>query len=162
MKDQIDQLQKRIDLRPAVMPDDEPFLQSFYASTRDDLTGFVTEEGLLDQLMMMQYKGQKASFEVEFPAASHYIILLDKQPVGRLVLERRTDVIFGVDLAIVKEVRNLGVGTAVLLKILEECSRSELPFKFSVVKSNPAIRLYERLGCRIESDKGTHFSMVWR
>jgi GNAT superfamily N-acetyltransferase len=155
------QIEERVSLRPAVLPDDEAFLQGLYASTRDDLSGLIQEESQLRQLLLMQYNGQKATYSGEFPGAAHYIVLLDDVPVGRLILDRRADAVHGVDLALLKPYRNLGVGTTVLLNQFRACAEKGIPFIFSVAKTNPAARLYERLGCRISEDKGTHFSMIW-
>ncbi|HUR98116.1 MAG TPA: GNAT family N-acetyltransferase [Pyrinomonadaceae bacterium] len=156
-----EQIQARITLRPAVSPGDDAFLQELYASTRDDLSGVIHDQAELRQLLVMQYNGQKATYSAEFPRASHDIVLLDGEPVGRLIVDRRSDAIHGVDLAILNTYRNLGVGTIVLSNLFQECSEKGLRFIFSVEKTNRAARLYQRLGCRIHQDMGTHFSMIW-
>ena len=162
MRETLNDIRERVQLRPAVMPDDEPFLQKLYAETRDDLNEFLADPPQLRQLLQMQYHGQNATYSAEFPNATDEIILLDGQPVGRLMLDHRPDSIHGVDIAVLKSVRNLGVGTAVLLIQFEGCSKRGLSFTLSVVKNNPARRLYERLGCRIDGDNVTHYSMTWR
>jgi ribosomal protein S18 acetylase RimI-like enzyme len=162
MQEAIDQIRESISFRPAVMPSDEPFLQSLYASTRDDLNDLIGDESQLRQLLLMQYNGQKATYAAEFPNAVDQIILFNGEPVGRLMLDHRHDSIHGVDIAIRKEARNLGVGTGVLAGLFEQCSERGVYFTLNVVKNNPAAKLYERLGCRIEKDNGTHFFMAWR
>ena len=157
-----DQLRERVSLRPAVMPDDEPFLQELYSSTRDDLNEVFSDESQLRQLLQIQYNGQKVSLSAEFPNAIDHIVLLDGKPVGRLMLDYREDSIYGVDIAVIRSARNIGVGTNVLLTQFDHCRERGLSFTFSVAKGNPAIRLYERLGCFIDGDKGTHFLMTWR
>ena len=107
----------------------------------------------------MQYTGQNMTYAQEYPMASHYIVLLGDSPVGRLIVDRRTDSIHGVDLSVLPIYRNLGVGTKVLTKLFDECSDRRVPFTLSVIKTNPAVRLYERLGLRIDGDLGTHYSM---
>lgn len=162
MPEATDQIRKRISFRPVVMPDDEPFLQELYASTRDDLNEFISDKDQLRQLMLMQYNGQKATYSAEFPNAVDQIVLLDGEPVGRLMLDHREDSIHGVDIAILRSERNRGVGTGVLHWIFEECSRKGVWFTLNVAKGNPAMRLYERLGCSTDGDNGTHFFMTWR
>lgn len=154
-------IRERISFRPVIMPDDEKFLQDLYAETREDLTGIIPDESQLRQLLLMQYRGQKSTYAAEFPNARDQIVLLDGEPVGRLLLDHRQDSIHGVDIAILRTVRNLGVGSAVLIGLFEECSKKGIRFTLSVMKNNPAIRLYERLGCRIDADNVTHFSMTW-
>lgn len=162
MKDVTDQLENRIELRPVVLPDDEPFLQKLYASTRDDLTRFITDEALLHQLLQMQYQAQRAGMAAEFPAAVDQIIMLDGESVGRLMLDHRRDSIHGVDIAVMNRERNRGVGTEVLSRVFEHCANKGVYFTLNVAKNNPAMRLYERLGCRFEEDNGTHFLMTYR
>jgi ribosomal protein S18 acetylase RimI-like enzyme len=156
------QISERVSFRPAVKPDDEEFLQRLYRDTRGDLTAIVSDEAQVRQLLLMQYAGQMSTYSAEFPNAKDQIVMLDGEPVGRLLLDHRQDSIHGVDIAMLEEARNLGVGTAVLDGLFKECSRKGVRFTLSVVKNNPAIRLYERLGCRIDGDNITHFSMTWR
>ena len=162
MSEVTDSIRDRIALRPAVMPNDEAFLQELYASTRDDLGEAVSDVVNLRELLLMQYNGQKATYSAEFPNAVDEIVLLDGKPVGRLMRDYRQDSIHGVDIAILRSDRNQGVGTGVLMAIFDECFDRGLPFTISVLKTNPAIRLYDRLGFIIDGDNGTHFSMTWR
>jgi ribosomal protein S18 acetylase RimI-like enzyme len=111
--------------------------------------------------LLMQYAGQKSTYAAEFPNAKDQVILLDGTPVGRLLLDHRHDSIHGVDIAILRAARNLGAGTAVLVGLFEDCAKKGARFTLSVTKNNPAIRLYERLGCRIDGDNVTHYSMTW-
>ena len=161
MQEATDRIRQRISFRPAIMPDDEAFLQELYATTRDDLTGVFSDKSDLRQLLLIQYKGQQASLSAEFPNAVDQIILLDGKPVGRLMLDHRKDSIHGVDIAVLSAARNLGVGTCVLAELIEDCAKKGDYFTLNVVKGNPAIHLYERLGCYVDGDNGTHFSMTW-
>jgi ribosomal protein S18 acetylase RimI-like enzyme len=162
LKESSREIRERISLRPAIMPDDEPFLQELYASTRDDLNGILPDENQVRQLLLMQYNGQKATYSAEFPNATDEIVMLDGEPVGRLMLDHRPDSIHGVDIAIMRGDRNRGVGTGVLEKLFAECSERGIYFSLNVAKNNPAMRLYERLGCRIVEDNSTHFLMTFR
>ncbi|CAN5620894.1 hypothetical protein BH18ACI3_BH18ACI3_20050 [soil metagenome] len=100
-------IRERITLRPVVLPDDEAFLQDLYATTRDDLNVMIPDESQLRQLLLMQYRGQKVTYAAEYPNASHDIVLLDDESVGRLIVDQRPAAIHGVDLALLPQVRNL-------------------------------------------------------
>src|SRR5688572_13601356 len=113
---------ERVTLRPVVLPNDEEFLQELYFSVRDDLQGLFHDDGTQRQLMLMQYAGQKMTYAREFPNASHDIVLLGDRKVGRLIVDRRPDVIHGVDLAMLPAFRSLGVGTEVLRELFRECA----------------------------------------
>jgi ribosomal protein S18 acetylase RimI-like enzyme len=157
-----EQIRARITLRPVTLPDDEAFLQELYASTRVDLDEVLSDKAQLRQLLIIQYNGQKATYSAEFPNAEDQIVLFDGEPVGRLMLDHRPGSIHGVDIAVLKEARNQGVGTGVLMAIFEECSATGSLFTISVLRSNPAMRLYERLGFVVDGGSDTHFSMTWR
>jgi len=45
-----------------------------------------------------------------------------------------------------------GIGTAVLKRLLREAARSGLPMTLNVFRGNRALRLYERLGFKIERE----------
>ena len=155
-------ISERISSRPVVLPDDEPFLDELYASTRDDLNRFITDKSQLRQLLKMQHNAQEAAYSAEFPNASHDILLLSGNAIGRLIVDRRPDAIHGVDLALLPEVRGVGIGTIILRNLFKECEDLNVRFIFHVLKNNPAKRLYERLGCLVTGDDITHFSMEWR
>jgi ribosomal protein S18 acetylase RimI-like enzyme len=46
-------------------------------------------------------------------------------------------------------------------ELLDEAARAGKPFRISVVKTNPAVHLYERLGFKTTGDTGTQFLMEW-
>lgn len=150
----------RVTLRP-VSPDDESFLQELYFKSRDDLAGLFDDEVQQRNLLMIQYLGQKHSYSHEFPNADDDVVLLDGKPVGRLLIDRNSERHFGVDILLLPETRTLGIGTVLLNRLFNECSERGVPFRLSVTKGNPAIRLYERLGCRVEGENATHLIMVW-
>ena len=153
---------RSITLRP-VVPEDEPFLAKVYASTREE------EVAQLDDLqkgifLNMQYKLQKADYERKFPEAKHDIILLDGVPVGRMWVDRTNpEEIRGVDIAILPEYRNSGVGFTLIQELLDEASASNKPFRIHVTNFNRAIRLYERMGfVKTGETPPMHISMEWR
>ena len=151
-----------IALRPVELPDDEGFLRELYDTTREDLTLHIPDKVQLRHILEMQYEGQKVTYAAQFPNASHDIILLSVEPIGRLIVDRRDDAIHGVDLALLPEARRRGIGRTILERLFEECVERRVPFVFHVLKSNPAQRLYERLGCVVVGDNLTHYSMQWR
>lgn len=144
------------------MPDDEDFLFELYGSTRDDLAMLPLDEQQKRGILMMQYNAQKTSYAAEYPDLVHYIVLYSSNPVGRLMVERRPAEIIGVDLAILSDFRNLGIGTAVLKSLFDEAAETSRAFVFHVLKTNPAIRLYRRLGCAVEGESATHYKMSWQ
>ena len=151
-------LEQRIKLRP-VTDEDEDFLRELYFSVRDDLKGIFPDEDQVRQLLEIQYKAQAQAYAVQFPGASHDIVMLDGNVVGRVMIDRQPSAFYCVDIALLPEVRSRGIGSVVLKRFVDECSRLGIPFTLRVAKTNRAQRLYERLGFRIEVDEGMHLYM---
>jgi ribosomal protein S18 acetylase RimI-like enzyme len=161
MENKTTNLADRIEMRPVDMPPDEEFLIELYYTTREDIHLAEIEEEQKRVLSLMQYKAQKEHYEAKFPDSKHDIILLDGKGIGRLWTTRYEKELLGIDLAILPEFRNLGIGTFLLQNLFDEAGQTGRVFRFHVMKMNTkAIRLYERLNCKyIESDALTHFKM---
>jgi ribosomal protein S18 acetylase RimI-like enzyme len=53
-----------------------------------------------------------------------------------------------------------GVGAEVIRRVIEQADRDSLPVTLCVLRNNPAIRLYERLGFRVVLQNPTELSLV--
>jgi ribosomal protein S18 acetylase RimI-like enzyme len=53
-----------------------------------------------------------------------------------------------------------GVGTEVIRKVIEKADRDSLPVTLCVLRNNPAIRLYERLGFRVVLQNDIELSLI--
>lgn len=137
-------------------PDDEDFLFELFRQT---VGGELAMLG--DAILRMQFKAQLLTYSAQFPAAEHQIIMLDGRAIGRVLVERSESENRGVDIALLREYRNGGIGRMLVQELLDEAARAGKPFRISVVKSNPALHLYERLGFKTTGDTGTQFLMEW-
>jgi GNAT superfamily N-acetyltransferase len=163
MSDENKKITDRIELRPVVMPDDDQFLQTLYFSTRYDVDLLPFDDAGKKAFMLMQYKAQKTHYDEYFRHSSHDIVLYDGEPAGRYMTDSREDEIIGVDLSLLPPYRSLGIGSTLMKGTFEEAQAANLPFVFHVRQDNfRAIKLYERLGCRILGDKDGHYKMEWR
>jgi len=159
MSEQPVSLTSRVKLRPVAYPEDEAFMQELYFKSRADLAGLLEDREQLQQLLLLQYRGRRHSYDQEFPDADDDIVMFDEEPVGRLLIDRTPDHLFGVDILVLPEKRSLGIGTELLRRLFNECDALGVPFRLSVTKGNPAIRLYEKLGCVKEGETDTHLLM---
>jgi ribosomal protein S18 acetylase RimI-like enzyme len=151
-----------IALRP-IRPEDEGFLFEVYASTRlDELTALGWREAQREAFLRMQFRAQQQSYLAQFPMADFTIILCHDRPIGRLYIERRADEILGIDIALLPEYRQAGIGTAVLQGLLTEAACRHKPFRIHVEKFNRAQHLYQRLGFTTLDDDGVYLFMEWR
>lgn len=149
----------------AVRPEtaaDEAFLRDLYASTRDEELAVV---GWTEQQRRAfcdsQFTLQRAALGTEFPDADSGIVLVDRQPAGRLLIDRTGDAIQVVDIALLPEHRGRGVGTSLLQVVLDEAMRENRSVSLHVLLTNRARRLYERLGFIAVGDAGLSVVMRW-
>jgi ribosomal protein S18 acetylase RimI-like enzyme len=94
--------------------------------------------------------------------AAFDVILVGGQPAGRLYLHRRDDEIRIMDIALLPEYCDRGIGTTLLHGLLSEAAAAGKPLRIHVERFNPALRLYERLGFRQIDDRGVYLFMEWR
>jgi ribosomal protein S18 acetylase RimI-like enzyme len=108
-----------------------------------------------------QFDAQTAHYREAYDAAGFFVVERDGAAIGRLYLDRRDDDIRIVDIALVPEAREGGVGTSLIRDVLEEGARSGRSVSIHVESFNPALRLYERLGFREIDTNGVYKLMKW-
>jgi ribosomal protein S18 acetylase RimI-like enzyme len=146
-----------IELREATSAD-EPFLFEVYASTRsDDLEGLGWDENQKLTFIKMQFLARERSY----PKVDNRIILFNGRAVGRVLVDRTDAAILLIDIALLKEYRNAGIGSSVINELIKESSDSQKALKLHVLNASPALRLYERLGfCKTGNDQ-VYSEMTW-
>jgi GNAT superfamily N-acetyltransferase len=149
-------------LRP-VVAGDEDFLFSVYASTRVDemnLVGWSEEQKT--SFLHMQFDAQTKHYSIHYPNAEYKIIERNRVPVGRLTTENRGDHFLIMDMALLPEYRNAGIGTYLVEELKQEAAQLNLPLVLRVEIFNPAIRLYARLGfVKTRDVNSVYQEMVW-
>ncbi|HEX9638725.1 MAG TPA: GNAT family N-acetyltransferase [Acidobacteriota bacterium] len=148
--------------RPVVSSDRE-FLCRLYASTRqEELAPVPWSEPEKEAFLRLQFDAQDRHYQEHFPAAAFQIIELDAQPIGRLYVDRRADEIRLIDIALLPEFRGAGIGTALLMELIDEAAAAGKPLRIHVERFNPALRLYQRLGFRPLEEHGVYLLMEYR
>jgi len=151
-----------IELRPAT-PDDGAFLFSVYRSSRlDDLTNLNWTSEQIEDFLAKQYAAQERFFKTDYPHAEELVVLRAGDRVGQMMIERGEREIRMVDLALLPEHRNAGIGTHLVNELLAEAKESGRAFRVQVMRSNPAVALFERLGLVRTSETGSHYQLEWR
>ena len=148
-----------VHLRPAAK-EDEDFLFHLYCDTRAEevkMWGLATAQA--EALLHMQYDARQRSYEFQFADAENSIVLLDRRPVGRMLVCKSGGEFRLVDIALLADTRGAGIGRRLLEDLQAEAQKAGKPVRLHVEKSNPAIRLYERLGFVTIADKGAYIQM---
>ncbi len=155
-------MQNAVEFRPVTL-DDQEFLFQVYASTRDEeLAPLGWDAAQKELFLRSQFTAQDRFYHEQFQGADFRIILLGQEPIGRLYIERREKEIRLIDIALLPAHRNAGIGTALLEDILAHGAQLGLPVRIHVEQSNPARRLYERLGFREVGENGVYYLMEWQ
>ena len=105
---------------------------------------------------------QDAWFEQGLGEATFHVVEKDGAPVGALAVQHAPDHLFLMELQILPECQNQGIGTAVLRSVLERAAALELPVHLRVLRQNRARALYERHGFAVTGDTETHYLMSTR
>lgn len=151
-----------VTFRP-IGPGDQDFLHRLYASTRqEELAPVPWSEEEKAAFLRMQFEAQHKHYQEHYPQARFDLVLADGEPVGRLYVEEWPTQIRLIDIALLPEHRNRGLGSRLLRDLMAEAERARKPLTIHVEKLNPAMRLYRRLGFRSIEDKGVYDLMEWR
>ncbi len=139
------------------LPADADFEHLLYASTRDDLRPLGPE--VFDGLVGMHYRAQSMSIRLEHPQAERQIVMVQQAPVGRLIIDAAGKYIEVIDVALLPEYRNCGLGASVLNSVLAQADRLGRAIRLHVEKQSRAVRLFERLGFVTCGDVGMYLAM---
>jgi ribosomal protein S18 acetylase RimI-like enzyme len=141
-------------------PKEEEFLLRVYASSRrQEIASCGWAPAQQNAFLAMQFQARRRAYASEYPNAEYSILLQDGVPVGSTIVSRSELELRLVDITLLPEYRNQGIGTQLLKKLILESARSKLPLRLSVVKGNAAIRLYERLGFVLTADSQIYCEM---
>ncbi|WP_339617444.1 GNAT family N-acetyltransferase [uncultured Gilvimarinus sp.] len=146
-----------------VTAEDRPFLQQLYASTRWHevaLAGLATEQA--EAFLTMQFNAQSQHYRQHYPRAQCDRVVCDGVSVGRLYVDRSADDIRIVDIALLPEHRQRGIGTRLLQPILAEARQVGVSVSLHVDKQNSARQWYRRLGFVTVEDRGVYDFMRYR
>ena len=151
-----------ISLREAT-PDDDEFLVRVYGSVRQAelaLTGWSPAQ--CDAFIRMQFDAQQLHYRTHYPTGVHQIILLDELAVGRIYWANLKDELHFIDITLLPEYRNRGIGTPLLKRLLEQAASEGKPARIYVESFNPSLRLFERLGFTCAKADGYLLLLEWR
>lgn len=146
-----------------ITKDDTEFLFGVYASTRaEEMAMTQWDEAEKVKFLRSQFDAQQKHFRFFYPKANYDIILFKNQPAGYMYVDRGPKSLLGVDIALLPQYRNTGIGSLLINNLLDEADKKGVPFNIQVLKYNTAaLRLYERLGFSYTGEEGMHVKMKW-
>ena len=158
----VSQINESVTLRPATSDDVTLLLEIYKSSRGDDLRGLGWDDARISEFLEMQYEAQLMFDRNDHHQAMDEVILCSGEPAGRLLVESLETEIRCLDLALLPEFRNQGVGTLLIRRLQDQAVKSRRSVRLQVVRINRAVSLFERLGFVRTSETGTHFQMEWK
>jgi ribosomal protein S18 acetylase RimI-like enzyme len=128
-------------------PENHEFLYQLYASTRmQEFASLGWTPAQLDVFLRMQFNAQQRWYEEAYQGAEHRIIFQDDKPIGRILVHHQPEAALLVDIALLPEHRNHGIGAKLISELIAQSEKAGVPVRLQVLKTNPAQHLYVRLG----------------
>ncbi len=148
----------------SIKPQDDAFLFRVYASTRMDEMALVDWSAKQkNDFLQMQFNAQRQHYLRYFPQAEYSLICReDNLPIGRIIIDRAKEEIILIDIALLPEYRNAGIGTCLIRGLMDEARKKRQPINLHVEVFNRARQLYERLGFSEIGMDGIYIKMEWR
>lgn len=148
-------------LRPT-RDSDAAFLASLYHSTRDDLR-LLGNRDLTEALIDMQYQAQANGYGEAFPDALHFIIGLQQDAIGRLIIDFSRGTVHIVNIALIAAARGKGYAGTIIQAMQMAAEKIHTAVTLSVHHDNPAaMHLYRQLGFLPVEQHESHSLLRWQ
>lgn len=131
---------------------DYEFLYELNAST---MKKYIEQTWGWDDKMQQEY------FKSKFSPDKYKIIVVNEKDIGVISVLNNVGEIFIDLIEIMPEYQNRGLGTAILNEIIDNAKSNDFTIRLQVLKINPAINFYKRLGFIVSSETHTHFVMEY-
>jgi ribosomal protein S18 acetylase RimI-like enzyme len=136
--------------RAATQSDREFVRKVHHAAYRDVV---VRQFGSWDEKMQDDF------FDKSWESQTHEIIISSGLPAGYCSIERPAKSIFINDLVLLPAFQGKGIGSKILVDLMEEAKVKNVPIQLNVLKENQAQHLYQKLGFKNTGLTNTHFKM---
>jgi len=138
---------KRISLRPARLAD-LAWLDPFY-------------ESLMRPYVELTHEWDMTIFRMSFNPKESSIIQFDGQDIGLFTVKEREDGLYLGDIQVKPEYQGRGIGLFLIKGVLTDEIRKGRDVRLRVLKGNPAIKLYRRVGFEVEQELDNCYEMVY-
>lgn len=147
----------------ALHSEDMPWLRELYASTRHaELAQVTWPEASKRAFLDSQFDLQHHHYQCHYPDSDFLAIEHAGAPVGRYYLQRRAPNHLIVDISLLPDQRNRGIGSALIQASQTDAAVQGRGMQLHVRIDNVhAQRLYQRLGFVVIQEQGLHQLMHW-
>jgi RimJ/RimL family protein N-acetyltransferase len=150
-------------LRPE-RPDDADFLYALFRSHMlSSVAAMPVDDATKESLLRMQFQAQGMSYRAQYPDARFDVLERDGTPFGRLIVHEDAGVATFVDFALLPENRGAGLGTAVILRVLDWVAERCSAVRLAILWHNEAsLRMTRRIGFVQVGEAPPYVEMEWR
>jgi len=150
-----------VSLRPE-MSEDVPFLEELFIANKDDAEGW---RQLLPaertRLLKEQSALQRIHYRKFYPQAWFTIIEVEGKPAGRLCVNQSRQEMRVVDISILPEYCQHGIGSRLIQQVITESTRLKSPLRLCAELGSAVHTFYKKLGFREIKRDGTHIHYQW-
>ena len=147
----------------SMLPADAEFLYQLYASTREEeLSRVPWLPSQKDAFLRMQFRAQSAYYGQVYPNLESGIVMVEGKDAGRLLVAESETELHIVDISMLPEYRNAGIGTRLIRGVFDRAALSEKVVGIDVEIFNRARKLYDRLGFEETGREGVYAHLRWR
>jgi ribosomal protein S18 acetylase RimI-like enzyme len=146
-----------------VGPEDQPFLLAVYATTRAAelaMTSWTAEQR--EAFVRMQFLAQDSFYREKYAEGDFKVILRDGEPVGRLYVAREPDLIRILDITVLPDFRNSGIGSALIQDLLDEAAKHGKRVRIYVETFNPSLALFQKRNFTVLEEDGINLLLEWK
>jgi GNAT superfamily N-acetyltransferase len=102
---------------------------------------------------------QERNARDEFDPRGRWVVVCDGADAGYLHLEQSAKVVTLAGIYLVPSMRRRGLGGAIIQRVIDEARDARKAVALRVLRPNPALRLYERLGFTIVRETPERYFM---
>ncbi len=141
---------------------DMAFLAELYRTTRwDEVMQAPWDDEQRCNFLKQQFEAQHKHYQNHYPHSDFLIIFKDEEAIGRIYIDRDKNSICLIDIALMPQFKNKGLGSKLLKELLFEAQQTQKKVVIHVEKFNPAYQWYVKHGFHQVEDKGVHQYMEW-
>ncbi|WP_127019548.1 GNAT family N-acetyltransferase [Rheinheimera mangrovi] len=143
--------------------EDLPFLYRLYASTRQqEMQFFPFDEAQKQAFLHQQFQAQLQHYTQHYNKAKFFIVRRNNIAVGRLFLDQWQHEIRIVDISLLPEFQQQGIGSWLFQFVFERAAAAQLSVSIHVEQHNPVRSWYEKLGFKYKSQTNeVYLLMEW-
>jgi GNAT superfamily N-acetyltransferase len=126
---------------------DDAFVYDVFSTTWESEVAALPNQNLAQHVLRIQHIAQERRFAARYPEYQRYIVLHDGEPAGRLYVHETDSTMHVVDLTLMPEFRDQGIGTRLFHDLFRHAEAAGQSITLQVERRNErATMLYTALG----------------